>query len=396
MFVGNPNEISPDVKLVESSSINETKISWVSPTESEEPPDAFMLHQCEKYSDCRHLNFLNYGKDRKHLFSISNDDFRNKMLDEDIDNITELIFKALKGHHGPITVDSFSVIFPEKPHRREAAFSVMSGGPLDTTIEESDIRATVAHVFQQRHNTSASLERRGDIAKVLSGFTGIFFWSFMLVIVLIIYEVDILTVAVPYISILLSFSFMFGASIQNMVHSALLILVLHPFDVGDRLIVDDGDPIVVHHFTLFQTVAFKPDGRWVSIPNSKLFNANIINAHRSKSYTIVFKVDVEVTTPSAKLVALINETKALCENHPIYLPNPLITIDSVGDNSNSMEVNFWIETTLIPWYKPVQCLALKTEFILWVSEQLKEKDITYEQPLLPVKIQSGFPNSPLK
>ena len=89
----------------------------------------------------------------------------------------------------------------------------MSGGPLDTTIDKSDIEATVAHVFRSRQNASASLKGRGDIAKVLrfwfcfrlewfvhitefffySRFTGLFFWSLMVVVVLLIFEVFFFT-----------------------------------------------------------------------------------------------------------------------------------------------------------------------------------------------------------
>ena len=51
--------------------------------------------------------------------SLSNENIRSKMMGEDVENVTNLLYKALRGHRAPITVDSFKVIFPEKRHRCE-------------------------------------------------------------------------------------------------------------------------------------------------------------------------------------------------------------------------------------------------------------------------------------
>ena len=51
-------------------------------------------------------------------------------------------------------------------------------------------------------------------------------------------QVDIQKTWVLFSSIVLAFAFMFGNSVKTVYESVIYLFVVHPFDVGDKIIVD--------------------------------------------------------------------------------------------------------------------------------------------------------------
>lgn len=52
-------------------------------------------------------------------------------------------------------------------------------------------------------------------------------------------QVDISQVWTTIVSVIVALSFIFGASIRNMYESVMFLFVVHPFDVGDALIINN-------------------------------------------------------------------------------------------------------------------------------------------------------------
>lgn len=85
---------------------------------------------------------------------------------------------------------------------------------------------------------------------------------------------------------LLSLSFVFSVTCQEVLGSCIFLFVKHPYDIGDR--VDLGnDQLVVDHisllFTVFRRVTGTSVGKSVQIPNNTLNTLWIENVSRSKS-----------------------------------------------------------------------------------------------------------------
>lgn len=59
-------------------------------------------------------------------------------------------------------------------------------------------------------------------------------------------QVDVTKTWVLFSSIFLGFSFIFGNTIKTTFESIIYIFIVHPFDVGDYVIVD-GDRVRVSH-----------------------------------------------------------------------------------------------------------------------------------------------------
>ncbi|GMJ07589.1 mechanosensitive channel of small conductance-like 10 [Hibiscus trionum] len=75
-------------------------------------------------------------------------------------------------------------------------------------------------------------------------------------------------------------AFLFGESCKTIFQVVIFIFVMHPFDVGDRCVVD-GVQLLVEEINIFTTAFLKSNNEKVYYPNSVLFSKPISNYYRS-------------------------------------------------------------------------------------------------------------------
>tara|TARA_R110002050_G_scaffold256445_1_gene395384 strand:- start:164 stop:832 length:669 start_codon:yes stop_codon:yes gene_type:complete len=218
-------------------------------------------------------------------------------------------------------------------------------------------------------------------------FCGGLFWSIMFVVVLLIYGVDIQTVVLPYVSLLLAFSFSFGPTLRRLLESAILVLVITPFEVGDRIKVKGTDGvIIVDRITLFNTIGHRTTGEYVEVSNSKITNNEVANHHRSFPYCFFLSMEIRSDTIESAVVAkLIKHTKLFCESSPTFLGNPSVWLDNLPD-ANTVVVKFHIHTRSTPWAVPPKWRNCRTEFLNFMHGQEKELGLRFSYPTQPVSL----------
>lgn len=109
---------------------------------------------------------------------------------------------------------------------------------------------------------------------------------------------------------LLSLSFVFATSCQEVLGSCIFLFVKHPYDIGDR--VDIGtDQYTVEHISLLFTVFRRANGSkvggLVQIPNISLNSLNIENLSRSHAMMEEYSVFVSFDTTFEDIQILKNE-----------------------------------------------------------------------------------------
>lgn len=138
---------------------------------------------------------------------------------------------------------------------------------------------------------------------------------------------------------LLSLSFVFSVTAQEVLGSCIFLFVKHPFDIGDR--VDVGaDRFAVDHisllFTVFRRVSGMEVGKSVQIPNNVLNTLWIENVSRSKLMKEQLTLDVSFDTSFEDLQLLKNELITfVCDkdNSRDFLPD--IDVEVLGTSDMS-------------------------------------------------------------
>ena len=139
-----------------------------------------------------------------------------------------------------------------------------------------------------------------------------------------------------YTTSLMSFSFAFAGTVQEFTGSCIFLFVKHPYDVGDRVEINNVD-LIVEHISLLYTVFRRVDSqRKVQIPNI-VNNGNWIeNISRSQAMSEHFSLAISAGTTFEEIENLTDELKSFVtadENRRDYKSDLDVEVANVGDMS---------------------------------------------------------------
>jgi small conductance mechanosensitive channel len=170
-------------------------------------------------------------------------------------------------------------------------------------------------------------------------------------------------------------SFAFQDVLKNLV-AGIIILVQHPFNVGESVFLDGFEGTVVA-ISSRMTEIESFDGRFVMVPNANSISNPIINYTRSPQRRIELPLRLAYETD---LKTLRDTILAAVKDVPGYLelPSPMIIFDTAGELSLGLTVYFWADVNVLG-----SALFAKDRGYELVTKALLEKGIA-----MPVSIQS--------
>ncbi|KAI4292806.1 hypothetical protein PAPHI01_2080 [Pancytospora philotis] len=175
---------------------------------------------------------------------------------------------------------------------------------------------------------------------------------------------------------------------DNVVRSLLFLFVIHPFDIGDRVLITLNaveENFVVAELNVFSTLFYRWDGTSVFIPNHILANQPITNIRRSGPTMETHSIQIDSATDPSKLYVL---KQMLLEfvraNSEIYTDYVLVNYEKI-ENSSKLFVK-----VLIQYQSNLQnyesYLKKRSYFIIELNRALRSLDITYTLPAQRVKL----------
>ncbi|KAK6947319.1 Mechanosensitive ion channel MscS [Dillenia turbinata] len=120
-----------------------------------------------------------------------------------------------------------------------------------------------------------------------------------------------------FTSQLLLVGFMFQNTCKTIFESIIFVFVMHPFDIGDRCVVDDVQ-MVVEEMNILTTVFLNYDNEKIYYPNSVLLTKPISNFYRSPEMSDAIQFNVDISTPTETILALKKAIQTYIESKPKY------------------------------------------------------------------------------
>ena len=108
-------------------------------------------------------------------------------------------------------------------------------------------------------------------------------------------------------------SWLIGGSLADVLTSIIFLFVKHPYDVGDRVKVDE-DIYTVREIRLLSTIFLDADNTLVQAPNTVLNAKFLLNFRRSPEMSEPFKFDVAYETSFEQIEALRGRMIAFLSN----------------------------------------------------------------------------------
>ncbi|XP_010417190.1 PREDICTED: mechanosensitive ion channel protein 9-like [Camelina sativa] len=174
-------------------------------------------------------------------------------------------------------------------------------------------------------------------------------------------------------------AFMIGSTCKNIFESFVFVFVMHPYDVGDRCVVE-GVMLLVEEIHLLTTVFLKIDNEKVFYPNAVLISKPISNFYRSPDMGDYVELSIAFSTPAAKIATLKEKiTEYLVQNPHYWYPEAMLMVRAI-ENVNKLKMNLLFQHTMNFQKFAVKSLR-RTELIIAVKQILEALEIDYS--LLP-------------
>ncbi|KAG6588065.1 Mechanosensitive ion channel protein 10, partial [Cucurbita argyrosperma subsp. sororia] len=196
-------------------------------------------------------------------------------------------------------------------------------------------------------------------------------------------------VLVFFSSQLLLVVFMFGNTARTVFEGIIFVFVMHPFDVGDRCVVD-GVQLIVEEMNILTTIFLRCDNEKIFYPNSVLATKPISNFYRSPEMGDSIEFSVDFSTSIESIGALKARIKSYIESKPqFWRPNHSILVKEI-ENVNKMKMGLHVNHT-INFQNYGDKSSRRSELVLELKKAFEDLGIKYH--LLAQEVQLNYVSS---
>ncbi|MCO5602261.1 hypothetical protein L7F22_056390 [Adiantum nelumboides] len=272
----------------------------------------------------------------------------------------------------------------------EKAMVLFEGATESGKITKSALKEFAVHVVRERRALSLSLNDTKTAVKKLHRLVDVVVGVAIGIIGLLLLGIATTQLLLLVSSQLVLVVFIFGNTCKTVFEALVFLFVMHPFDVGDRCLVD-GNQVVVEEMNILSTVFMRNDGEKLWYPNSLLATKFIFNYHCTPDMGDSFLFSIDSCTPADKLSALkdrIAKYIAAKSNHWSKDFNLLV---KEIENNNKMKVELLLNHTINYNAPGNERQIRRSELILEVQKMLQELDVAYHLPVQEVRLKDGVP-----
>ncbi|GAY43155.1 Mechanosensitive ion channel protein [Citrus sinensis] len=204
-------------------------------------------------------------------------------------------------------------------------------------VKRSDVTKWVVNVYKQRKSLAHYLNNSKEAMQELNRlFRGIVIVLIIIVWLLIVGLLTTKALLVILSQVVLAV-FLFGNTAKNVFEAIIFLFVTHPFDVGDRCVID-GVQMVVEEMHILTTTFLRYDNEKIFYPNSVLASKPISNFYRSTvDMRDAVEFAIDVFTPLEKIGHLKSKIKNYLESKPRHWsPNHSVVVKQIKDEKMIM------------------------------------------------------------
>lgn len=178
-------------------------------------------------------------------------------------------------------------------------------------IKEGDNKAIKAkrfvslaeELYYSRKDMERTLRGRDSVFDKLELIFSIIASYGALIVLLLLFQANAQVFMASFGTSLLTFSWIFADSIKNIYNCFIFLLIIRPYNIGDKVIVN-GEILFVYKVDLLTTTFLTTFKKIVYISNTTLFTSNIYNIARSPSQSESLELEVDEATTYDQAIEL--------------------------------------------------------------------------------------------
>ncbi|KAJ0260829.1 Mechanosensitive ion channel protein 10 [Hirschfeldia incana] len=261
----------------------------------------------------------------------------------------------------------------------DLVFPLFDGAAETGKITRKAFTEWVVKVYTSRKALAHSLNDTKTAVKQLNKLVTAILMVVTLIIWLLLLEVATTKVLLFFSTQMVALAFIIGNTCKNLFESIIFVFVMHPYDVGDRCVVD-GVPMLVEEMNLLSTVFLKLDNEKVYYPNAVLATKPISNYFRSPDMSETVEFSIAFSTPISKIAHLKERIADYLEQNPHHWsPIHTVVVKEI-ENMNKLKMALYSNHT-ITFQEYSERNIRRTEQALAIKKILEDLHIDYS--LLP-------------
>ncbi|KAI8530713.1 hypothetical protein RHMOL_Rhmol11G0080800 [Rhododendron molle] len=256
-------------------------------------------------------------------------------------------------------------------------------GALETgTIAKSAFKNWVVRAYFERKALAHSLNDTKSAVQQLHKLASAVVSVIIIVISLLVMGLATTKLIFFVVTQLVLVGVMFHNTCKTIFESIIFVFVMHPFDIGDRCVID-GVQVIVEEMNILTTVFLRYDMEKIYYPNSVLITKPISNFYRSPEMGDAIDFTIDVTTSMESINALKKAIQIYLESKPKHWnPKHDMIVKSIED-MNKMKMCLCVQHTINHQNYGEKSVRM-TDLTLELKKMLEELGIKYN--LLPQEI----------
>lgn len=249
-------------------------------------------------------------------------------------------------------------------------------------IDKKALTNWVVKVYKGRKALAHALNDTKTAVKQLNKLATGILLVVIIIVWLLLMEIATTKVLVFLSSQLVVAAFMFGNTCKTIFEAIIFVFVMHPFDVGDRCVID-GVQMIVEEMNILTTVFLRYDNEMIYYPNSILATKPISNFYRSPDMGDSLEFSIDFKTPVEKIGGLKEKIKQYLENNTQHWhPNHNVVVKEI-ENVNKIKMALFFNHTMNFQEYGVK-IQRKSELVLEMKNFFEQLGISYN--LLPQEV----------
>ncbi|XP_050220239.1 mechanosensitive ion channel protein 10-like [Mercurialis annua] len=177
---------------------------------------------------------------------------------------------------------------------------------------------------------------------------------------------------------LLVVAFMMKKTCTTVFEALIFVFVMHPFDVGDRCVID-GAILLVEEMNILTTVFLKLDNEKVYYPNAVLATKPVSNFYRSPDMGEAIEFSIDFATSVEKIGMLKDKIKQYLENNPQHWYAGHGFVVKEIENVNKLKMAVYCSQTINFQDWSVKS-GRRSDLVFAIKTMLEDLGITYYFP----------------
>ncbi|XP_057730479.1 mechanosensitive ion channel protein 10-like [Arachis stenosperma] len=191
-------------------------------------------------------------------------------------------------------------------------------GALETgKISRSSFRNWVIRAYYERKALAQSLNDTKTAVQQLHKLASAIVSVIIIIVILLVMGVATLKIIFFCMTQIVLIGVAFQGTCKTVLEAIIFVFVMHPFDIGDRCVID-GVHMIVEEMNILSTVFLRYDNEKIYYPNAVLLNKPISNFYRSPEMWDSIDFTIDASTPMETIIALKKSIQIYIESKPKY------------------------------------------------------------------------------